>query len=331
MQARCFSIAFLFVLLLGPVEGRVFTDDAGRTVEAELVGVRGNNVVLARGKFAGRWPIAKLSAEDQTYVKKWQENPPVASRITARIWERDGISSAGTMATDEAPAITKNIPLLKQTTETDKYKYYEVDLFNESNNDAGGVTMAYVLYVISPQGSVIPQSDSIPVESIQSRKRQTVPTKSVTYTRTKTTTTTFKIDRFRGLSTGSKTSRSSERFGGAWVRVYEKDGSIVGEARKLKPEVARLKPAWTGPSGSSKTKAPEQPASPFADLPPLGELPVPASFELLEKILSGLAENLPPKPGKGTGDGKKPGPPPKPKLPKPTKPKPPGFPPGPGR
>jgi hypothetical protein len=227
------------------------------------------------------------------------------------------------MATDEAPDLTKNIPLLKKTRETDQYKYYEVDLFNESTKDAGGVTMAYIIYVISPEGTVLPQSDSVSVKRIKAGKRESVSTKSVTFTRTKTTTTTFKIDRVRGLSTGSDTSRSSERFGGAWVRVYESDGSIVGEARKLHPEIVRLKPAWTGAAGAPGKKSPDQP-NPLADLPPLSDLPIPASFEALEKILSGLIENLPPKPGDEVPDAPKPPAPPR-------RPKPPGFAPGPPR
>jgi hypothetical protein len=69
-------ILVVFALSLSMLHARVFTDDRGRNVEAELVGVRGKNVILSRGRFAGQWPKAKLAAEDQAYVRKWQENPP---------------------------------------------------------------------------------------------------------------------------------------------------------------------------------------------------------------------------------------------------------------
>jgi len=52
---------FLFCINLLPLSARLFTDDQGRTVEATLVGVRGEKVVLSRNGRAAQWPIAKLS------------------------------------------------------------------------------------------------------------------------------------------------------------------------------------------------------------------------------------------------------------------------------
>ena len=64
-------------------------------------------------------------------------------------------------------------------------------------------------------------------------------------------------------------SPSTERFGGAWIRVYSPDGTIVGEAKSLTPALSKLDPAWTGPDVGE-------------------ELPVIESFEKLRKLIEGL-------------------------------------------
>ncbi|MEM8954427.1 MAG: hypothetical protein AAGD22_09775 [Verrucomicrobiota bacterium] len=131
------------------------------------------------------------------------------------------------------------------------------------------------------------QSGSESVELIEAAERKTFQTEGVTHVRTKTSAMTFSVDRIGGLSMGTDTFRASERFGGAWVRVHESDGSIVGEAKQLHPEIARLDQGWTGPKVAGEASGVDGEGG----LPAGGlwgmELPLAGSFAKLEK-LSGL-------------------------------------------
>lgn len=47
------------VLLVQQAEAHLFTDDQGRQVEAEVAGMRGENVILATQGVRGQWPVAR--------------------------------------------------------------------------------------------------------------------------------------------------------------------------------------------------------------------------------------------------------------------------------
>ncbi len=257
-------------------EARVFTDNQGRTVDATLVGVRGDHVVLSRNGRAARWPIAKLSGKDQRYVKNWKKNPPGTPKLTVNLWERAGVGPEGTYEQKKGLELPKNVPGLLKTSETAKYKHFEVDMTNLSAVDANHLTVAYVMYVIGGKGGTVQELPaSTRVETIPSKKRVTATTHGATYVRTKTKLTTFSLNRGL-LSTGTDRNVSKERFGGIWVRVYAQDGTVVGEAQKLHPEIARLKPTWNGPKEDQHISSPEvfeKLAEIFAKLPKLPGAP----------------------------------------------------------
>ena len=75
---------FLFSLLLsGVTQARTFYNTDGKSIEAELVSVENNTVVmkLANGRVA-KVPITKLSTASQNHVKRWwKENK---NRLTDR-------------------------------------------------------------------------------------------------------------------------------------------------------------------------------------------------------------------------------------------------------
>ena len=53
---------------------RTWTDVSGRTVEAEILGVEQDKVVVQMaGRARGAIPMATLSANDQAWVKTWAE------------------------------------------------------------------------------------------------------------------------------------------------------------------------------------------------------------------------------------------------------------------
>ncbi|MDF1810844.1 MAG: SHD1 domain-containing protein [Verrucomicrobiales bacterium] len=259
---RAVEILFcsLAILLIPTVQGeiRTFTDDTGRQVEAELVGLRGDNVVLKRNGKLAQWPVKKLSAQDQNYVKVWKKVSPATPELAVRIWERDGIGEQGVLNSERMDSSIpgKNIPILKSTEEKGYYKHYDVDIHNNSGIDASNLIVAYVLFVIDPQNQVVGENGRDSVDIIPSGERKTIKTQGITYVRTKTTTATFSTNILGNLSVGSATDRSREKFGGAWVRIYSLGGELAGEAKQFSPLLEKLNPAWTGYSGEQQILTP---------------------------------------------------------------------------
>lgn len=69
---RCWIGSGLALLFLAPeAPGRVFRNQAGREIDAEIVAVRGPNVELAIQGKVFLVPLATLSPEDQTHVAEW--------------------------------------------------------------------------------------------------------------------------------------------------------------------------------------------------------------------------------------------------------------------
>lgn len=267
------------------LQARVFTDDAGRQVDAELVGVRGENVVIAKQGLAAQWPIAKLSAADQAYVREWQQGRSAVAKLSVRIFERDGIGEKGVFegktkgGPPGLPPGAPSLPLAPQTEQKDKYKHYDADITNPAAVDANQLKVDYVLYVMLPDGSVEAEAGSQKLATLAAGQRATVKTEAITFTRTKTTSTRVSIDANRlgtSVTTSQKISRSTERFGGAWVRVRGVDGTLLGEARSLHPELERMNPPWVGPEEKE-----------------VEELPV---LKALDGLLE-LLKNLPKPPG----------------------------------
>ncbi|MEM0968516.1 MAG: hypothetical protein AAGJ31_04130 [Verrucomicrobiota bacterium] len=279
--------ALLALIFLGHLQGRTFTDANGRQVEAELVGIRGDNVILERNGRLGQWPISQLSVPDQAYVKVWRQNPPVTARVSVRIWEREGVGPNGIMNAD-AGGLPKDIPLIRSTETKSSFTHYEADLTAPNDRDASKLTVGYILYLVNAANQVEAHYGSQFVETIPAGKRVTVATEGVSLDRTKTTQLTVGSTVLGGISLGSDSSRAKERFAGAWVRAFAPDGTMVGESRSLIPELERQDPAWSAPQslttpplldalnalGDILKKLPPPPEPP-ADLPKPPGLPFP--------------------------------------------------------
>ncbi|MEM1440890.1 MAG: SHD1 domain-containing protein [Verrucomicrobiota bacterium] len=269
-----FAVAFF---ALGTVDARTFTDDRGRQIEAELLGVVGANVVLKKNGQAVQWPLAKLSQADQAYVSSWLKETPATPKVRINAWEREGIGSEGLFeAKETGPGVPKNIPMLKSTEEKAKYRYYDLDLTNLGQVDAQDLHFSYVIYVIDASNQIVDFSGSQKVEALSPGVREPRSTEAATLIRTKTTSMTFGINALGNLSTGTDTDRSKERFGGVWARVYSTNGELLGEAKELHDELERLDFRFTGSTGEGYS-----------------ELPLVDSFEKLKEFF----ESLPKPPG----------------------------------
>lgn len=234
--------------------------------------MRGENVVLSRKGRSAQWPIAKLSKADQSYVKKWQKNPPPVASVSVQVWEQGGSGKTDVRDSDGGFKAPKNIPLLKETTTTTKERHYQIQLSNRSSHDAKNLHLSYIIYLINEQNKVVPYHRSQTVEEIASKQAKKIHTEGVSFVRNKTKSMTLGSNPLGNLSIGSTTKRSKERLGWIWVRLYETDGSLVGETKSLVSDLRNQKMVWTG---SEKKEG-------FLDLP------IPADFDLLEKVLKGL-------------------------------------------
>jgi len=307
------STRFILLVLVaagfpGLLKARTFTDDKGHTTEAELSGVTGQDVILRRSGVSIRWPIARLSNPDQAYVKEWQAHPPVTPRLLVRLWEKSGFSPAGTFATEQsAQPSLPSIPGVLEIKKRETFHYYDVDVSNPSTMQANQLSLAYQLYVITAEGNLVVEAGTAALPAIDPQKSETVATKAISSTRTKTTSLTLQVSKSGAVSTGKARSTAREQFAGGWVRVYAHDGKVVGEAQKLIPAIEETKPAWIGPTVAETARVDS--LDQFDSL-------IETVKERLQQIKE-LLGSLPPLPDPGDG---------KPQLPPP----PPGFPPPPG-
>ncbi len=225
----------------------LFTDDQGRQVEAELVGLRGPNVVLATQGVRGQWPVARLAAPDQAYVKQWQAGSTVVKRVVVQMNERDGMGEKGTFKseTSDRPGLPKDLPFAPQIDSKETYKHYDLQITNPAGVDASHLHVDYVLYVIQPDGSVGTNAGTQALDILPAGKTTTLKTEAATAKSTKTSKLKLAVSS-NSISTTEKISRSRERFGGGWVRVTGADGGIIGEAKQLTAELAKLDPPWVG-------------------------------------------------------------------------------------
>ncbi|MEO0416822.1 MAG: hypothetical protein AAF226_17930, partial [Verrucomicrobiota bacterium] len=68
------------------LQARTFTNSSGRSIEAEIASVEGDNVVLKMGGKSYPVPIKSLSPADQTYIKEWATNNEGAAAEADANW-----------------------------------------------------------------------------------------------------------------------------------------------------------------------------------------------------------------------------------------------------
>lgn len=125
---------------------------------------------------------------------------------------------------------------------------------NPATVDASHLRVSYVLYVVGPDGAVGTNAACQTLDSLPAGQTASLKTESATSLSLKTTKLKLAIAS-NSASVGEKTSRSTERFGGGWVRVMGADGEIIGETKRLAPELAKLNPPWVG-AEEAKTDIP---------------------------------------------------------------------------
>ena len=224
----------------------LFTDDQGRQVEAEIAGLRGANVVLATQNVRGQWPVARLSPPDQAYVKEWQAANSAVSKVQVQITERDGIGERGEFPVADRggqPALPEGLPIAPAKETRAVYKHCDLVIQNPAVVDANHLRVAYVLYLVKPDGTVGSNAGTQTLTRVPAGQSARLKTEGLNAARTKATQLKLSINS-NNVSLNERNVRSRDEFGGCWVRVYGTDGSLIGESRRLSPALTKLDPPW---------------------------------------------------------------------------------------
>lgn len=67
----CLVLTFCLLLMPFQLFARVFTSTDGKKMDASIIAVQGNNVILKRGPKQYTVPVKRFTLEDQSYIKKW--------------------------------------------------------------------------------------------------------------------------------------------------------------------------------------------------------------------------------------------------------------------
>jgi len=147
---RIVAWMILACLTIGAGQARTFTDASGRTIEAEIIEYDGGESVKIRRGDAQEFslPLARLSAEDQAYIRAWEPEPekPVDPAEIKRINELLGaeLLSDGNLWDDDPAAVAQRLgwPLESKTKDQSSYRKY-----NQSNEQLlGARPYSSVLY-----------------------------------------------------------------------------------------------------------------------------------------------------------------------------------------
>ncbi len=212
LVALCLTAA-----LTSSLSARIFTDTDGRTVEAEVAGLRGDQAVLnIKGKLI-TWPMDRLSQADQDYIREWAEKRP-PTKIVIRA---DGVRTGGT--------------------NLDRTSYFELDLYNQQYHDSGPLVLQAIAVTRTSDGRISehPITMELP-KGVEARSAQVLSTREVEAVGTK---------RRVAISGGCcmapirfRTFRTSTKVDGIWVRLYQ-GPHMVGELKDLTPNAGTV--LWT--------------------------------------------------------------------------------------
>lgn len=230
--------------LRGQGESRTFTSKDGRTIEAEVLGFKGETLRIRRVD-TGRevqLPVSALAEEDQRSVRKFiRENPAL----------RDAVKP-GDIRVEFSRAKFE-----RETTATAYWRDenveswgFSIGLLNQTNVPVEGLRVDYVLFArIDPDEVYSPSrrkseaermertSGSEHIAALPSLQRVTVRTKPVVTTRVKYT------DGARIITNDGKLRASwrDKALHGVWFRVYDGD-TLVHEASS--PDNLRTNERW---------------------------------------------------------------------------------------
>jgi hypothetical protein len=249
--------------LLPAGEVRTFTSTDGRTIEAEVLGYKGDTLRIRRVDTNRelKLPLSTLSEEDQRAARKlMRENPGLRDSIRASDI-RVEFSRAKFEREKTATAYWRD--------ENVESWGYSVSVLNQTNQPIEGLRLEYVLFALTDPEEIfetsLRKSESERLERTGGREEfEVVPASQRLSVRTKAVVTTkVKYTDGGAIFTAKGKLRSSWRdkeLHGVWLRIY--DGpTLVHEASS--PESLRTAERWS--SSQSPGAPPAASSAPAAD------------------------------------------------------------------
>lgn len=231
------GLAFI-AALTAQAEMFTLTDTQGRTINADVLSVSGDQVKIKRDGSTFNVPLATLSADDQKKLKAWAETqttriPPGGLQVELS----RGIFKTEKQTSDVAlvgGGIVKN-----GRTKTEEKWGYAVTLTNKTSRPLENLRAEYMLFATV---------DNLHVKEKQGLKKQryrsaieTVPELGRHVFRTETISAIKEKYNGNIVSARSGESSSREMLTGIWLRIYQ-DKELVYEA--VMPESLRTTEKW---------------------------------------------------------------------------------------
>lgn len=229
-SVRLLSIALIALATpAGRAELRTFVDQFGRTIKAETVSLDGDTVRIRRedGQLFDL-PVAKLSDEDQAYLKTWAAKNPRAVQS-----DNDAVKSVAPTAASVSLSVTKtkfNVDVTyKSEYWQDSYEEwgYNIQLANTTLGPVDGLRVEYNIFgrlYSSSDQTVVAGGQSI--DPIASRKNAMFRTKP------------FRISKSKAIDVKAY----GGQINGVWVKLYHGD-TLLQEYST--PETLKTREKWT--------------------------------------------------------------------------------------
>lgn len=180
-HAILIALGALFLAAVSHAETRTFTNAEGKSIEAELVGVEGENAVLKLANLSiAKVAMTSLSKSDEAYVRAWwEENKdklrPMDVRLTIdknteRI-ERKSTTSGGTGTGGVGQNNQNQLPPLVTKLQKDEVEYVCV-LKSYVKKEIADITVNYTIYKrVITRDKDGTKSDLVEVEGTAAIKR----------------------------------------------------------------------------------------------------------------------------------------------------------------
>ncbi len=204
-------------------EVREFHDIKGRALKAELVKVRGSNVVIrgADGKDA-TLPMKNFSRDDVTYICRWIAADPAALDYRFDVKETD-------KTVEKVPGLGRPANAYAYGAADESQHAYELSISNRCQNPIEGVRVCYRVFLVD----CVDVSETGGYASVMSTRKLlfksgNVELPTMNYNAShKFTTRAHAVQKMKAANTYSGIAER-DRMRGVWVRFY-RHGVQVGE------------------------------------------------------------------------------------------------------